>query len=146
MMFDKKDMEELRRVFGAEHDPGPDPDEVRVPDGVWIDDEPHVSAELNPLISGIDFADRETGHLDLFLHLTNLVFTDPVTFDVDRGLETILTLARYLSDLLMGLDDESREDFLRHIDQLADVWNEASLVAWFDDELPAGGHVDGEEA
>ena len=51
-MFDKKDMEELRRVFGAEHDPGPDPDEVRVPDGVWIDDEPHVSAELNPLISG----------------------------------------------------------------------------------------------
>ena len=69
-----------------------------------------------------------------------------MTFDVDRGLETILTLARYLSDLLMGLDDESREDFLRHSDQLADVWNEAALVAWFDDELPAGGHVDGEEA
>jgi hypothetical protein len=48
--------------------------------------------------------------------------------------EVIVTIGRFLFDLMVGLDDESRESFFGHLDELVESWTWEFPSPWYDDE------------
>jgi hypothetical protein len=52
----------------------------------------------------------------------------------DMTFEVIVTIGRFLFDLMVGLDDESRESFFGHLDELVESWTWEFPSPWYDDE------------
>jgi hypothetical protein len=134
MYFEDSEYEEFLEKVRATGEVLPCGNLVRIPDGLEVPDRPHVSGAVLKILRSADFVDTEAGAVAIFTNFANLVFSDDGVMNPDMTFEVIVTIGRFLFDLMVGLDDESRQSFFGHLDELVESWTWEFPSPWYDDE------------